>query len=109
MALGRAGGELEPARSLGTHTLLAHQPCNPVPATADSPRSQLGVDAWAAVGSPALPVDDPDLVQQLAILPLAPALRAAEPGVVATRRHLEHPAQRADPVPGGVLPDEAEP
>jgi hypothetical protein len=85
---------------------LAHQARHPAAAAALPARAQFGVDARAAVGSAAAPVD---LANALGQLPIGPRSRRGPPvppGVVARARHAQRPAQQPDRVVGGLVGDE---
>ncbi len=102
------GRQTPPSRSC-PQGLLAHQPFNPVQSARHAVRQHVVPHAPCSVGSVARNEACPHLGGQLFIAPATLAARSHEPGIKATQRDPERPAQpfrRPDPP---VLRDEAEP
>src|SRR5712691_11974652 len=74
----------------------AHQPGDPLAATVDAGGSQVGVDPWRPVRSPARLVGGPDPLADLGVEPGPGRRAAAAPGPVSARGDAEQPAHRCD-------------
>src|SRR5919197_2705991 len=113
-----------PARRGGGRRVLAGEPAAAAPVAADQPGrlyqpgdalaacphpvvvAQLGVDARSTIGAARGPVELADLLQQLLVGPCPRGGTSLEPGVEATTRDVQDPAQQADRVVSLLRRDE---
>jgi hypothetical protein len=70
---------------------------------------QGGMHSWAAIAAMVEALKAPDLAHEDAVLSRSRTRKAAPPGVVAARRHLEHAADEAHRIGGSILLDEGKP
>src|ERR1700736_4649267 len=92
----------------GPDTALAHQSLDATAAHATALRSQLGMDARAAIASAGIAMDPFDVVDEVTIGGGSSTLRARAPGIIPGRRDPEHVAQERHGVGGTALFNEAE-
>jgi hypothetical protein len=107
---GGVGAAASPAAA-GVHPdqlLGAHQPGDPLAATAPPEASQLGMHPWCAVGAPRPLVDLHDHPGELSVAHRPRRRRPAEPGVEPRSRDSQDPTEPLDAVDVSLLGDEPE-
>src|ERR1700736_764491 len=93
----------------GPDTALAHQSLDATATHATALRSQLGMDARAAIASAGIAMDPFDVVDEVTIGGGSSTLRARAPGIIAGRRDTEHLAKDRHRIVDAAIFDEAEP
>jgi hypothetical protein len=102
------GGADRRQRSGRDHTVSTHHPLDPAAAGATALPPQDGMDAGTTVAAAAVLMDLPDCGQERGIGGCTDARRAITPGVIASRRDLEHSAHQPHRIGVAVVLNEAE-
>src|SRR5918994_4825514 len=102
-------GSHPPAAQAALKLRLAHESCDPLPAAADAYGAQFGVHSRRPVGGPAVAVDHLDLLREYGVQASPLGERSVPPpGVIATARDAQEPAQFRNRVSSLLRLDESE-